>query len=135
MIAARPAGQGGPPAGEDRERGSATVWTVALAGLLALLGAASVLVGAAVVARHRAGAAADLAALAVAVRAVRGDPAACAAGSALAAANGADLVACSVGPGSVVAVEVSVPVRLGPLGLLAASGRARAGPVPWGSDP
>lgn len=119
----------------DGERGSATVWTVALAGLLALLGAASVLVGAAVVARHRAGAAADLAALAVAVRAVRGDPAACGTGTSVAAANGADLVACSVGPGSVVAVEVSVPVRLGPLGLLAAAGRARAGPVPWGTDP
>jgi secretion/DNA translocation related TadE-like protein len=119
----------------DGERGSATVWTVALAGLLALLGAASVLVGAAVVARHRAGAAADLAALAVAVRAVRGDPAACGAGIAIAAANGADLVGCAVGAGSVVEVEVSVPVRLGPLGLLAAEGRARAGPVPWGTDP
>nr|WP_279385429.1 Rv3654c family TadE-like protein [Klenkia marina] len=131
----RGSGRGGGDGGGDGERGSATVWTVALAGLLALLGAASVLVGAAVVARHRAGAAADLAALAVAVRAVRGDPGACATGTAIAVANGAELVGCTVAPGSVVAVEVSVPVQLGPLGLLAATGRARAGPVPWGAAP
>lgn len=117
------------------ERGSATVWTTALAAVLALVGAAAVLVGAAVVARHRAGSAADLAALAVAVRAVRGDPGACVTGAAVAAENGAELVDCAVGPDAVVAVEVSVPVRLGPLGLLAAGGRARAGPVPWGTDP
>ncbi|GHE12142.1 Rv3654c family TadE-like protein [Klenkia taihuensis] len=117
------------------ERGSATVWTTALAAVLALVGAAVVLVGAAVVARHRAGAAADLAALAAAAQAVRGDPGACATGAALAAANGAELVSCAVGPDAVVRVEVSVPVRLGPLGLLAAGGRARAGPVPWDADP
>ena len=44
-------------------------------GVLAVVGAAAVLVGAAVVARHRATAAADLAALAGAVRAVQGDDA------------------------------------------------------------
>jgi hypothetical protein len=31
--------------------------------------------------------------------------------------------------GAVVAVTVAVPVRLGPLGLFEATGRARAGPV------
>ena len=46
------------------ERGSATVWVLALSGVLAVLGAACLLVGVAVVARHRAGAAADMAALA-----------------------------------------------------------------------
>ena len=117
------------------ERGSATVWTVALATVLALVGAATVLVGAAVVARHRAGAAADLAALAVAGRAVLGDPAACATGSSVARANGAELTGCTVGPGAVVEVAVAVPVRLGPVGVTQALGRARAGPVPWGADP
>ncbi|MCU1607308.1 MAG: hypothetical protein JWP46_3773, partial [Modestobacter sp.] len=45
---------------DEGERGSATVWVVTLAGLLAAVGMAAVLVGAAVVGRHRAGAAADL---------------------------------------------------------------------------
>ena len=56
------------------ERGSATVWVLALAGVLALVGLAGVLVGAAAVARHRAGSAADLTALAAAGRAVLADP-------------------------------------------------------------
>ncbi|MCU1604427.1 MAG: hypothetical protein JWP46_892, partial [Modestobacter sp.] len=63
---------------DEGERGSATVWVAALAGLLAAVGMAAVLVGAAVVGRHRAGTAADLAALAGAGRAVLGDPQACA---------------------------------------------------------
>ena len=58
---------------EEGERGSATVWVLALAGVLALVGLAGVLVGAAAVARHRAGSAADLVALAAAGRAVLAD--------------------------------------------------------------
>lgn len=112
------------------EEGSATVWVVALAGLLAALGAVTVLVGAAVVARHRATTAADLTALAVAGRAVLADPAACAVGEEVAAANGAAVVSCRIDPGAVVSVEVTVPVRLGPLGVTAARAHARAGPVP-----
>jgi len=117
---------GSRPAGE---RGSATVWVVALAGVLAAIGVAAVLVGAAVVGRHRATAAADLAALAAAEHAVRGDPGACAAAGEVAGANGAWLTACTVGGGAVVEVAVEVPVRLGPLGVSRAGGRARAGPV------
>ena len=112
----------------DRERGSATVWTVALAGVLAAVGLAAVLVGAAVVARHRAGSAADLAALAAASRAVVGDPAACATAGEVAQANGAALTGCTVG-GGVVEVSVEVGVRLGPLGSRRAAAVARAGPV------
>jgi secretion/DNA translocation related TadE-like protein len=112
------------------ERGSATVWVVALAGLLAALGTAGVLVGAAVVGRHRATAAADLAALAGAARAVVADPAACSVAAGIAAANGAELEECSAGPGAIVDVRVSVPVRLGPLGTTRARARARAGPAP-----
>ncbi|RFU22225.1 Rv3654c family TadE-like protein [Geodermatophilus marinus] len=112
------------------ERGSATVWVVALAGVLAALTLAVVLVGAAAGARHRAGAAADLAALAAAARAVRGDPEACAAAAAVAGANGARLRSCAVAGGAVVDVAVEVDVRLGPLGVRPAAARARAGPVP-----
>ncbi|MGY1843204.1 Rv3654c family TadE-like protein [Modestobacter sp. SYSU DS0875] len=119
------------PGGEG-ERGSATVWVVALAGLLAALGVAAVLVGAAVVARHRATAAADLAALAAAGAAVQGDPAACTVAGGVAAANGAAVTSCTVGAGAVVEVHVRVPVRLGPLGVVDARGRARAGPVETG---
>jgi secretion/DNA translocation related TadE-like protein len=112
------------------ERGSATVWVLALAGLLAALGAAGVLVGVAVAGRHRAAAAADFAALAGAGRAVTGDPAACTAAAEVAARNGARLESCALLPGAVVDVRVRVPVRLGPLGVLDARGRARAGPAP-----
>ncbi|MGY1710101.1 Rv3654c family TadE-like protein [Geodermatophilus sp. SYSU D00758] len=112
------------------ERGSATVWVVALAGVLAALTLALVLVGAAATARHRAGAAADLAALAAAVRAVRGDPGACAAATAVAGANGARMRSCTVTDDAVVDVAVEVAVRLGPLGVRPAVARARAGPVP-----
>ena len=111
------------------ERGSATVWVVALAGVLAAIGVAAVLVGAAVVGRHRATTAADLAALAAAEHAVRGAPGACAAAGEVAGANGARLTACTVGDGAVVEVAVAVPVRLGPLGVSRAGARARAGPV------
>ncbi|MCZ2858315.1 Rv3654c family TadE-like protein [Blastococcus sp. VKM Ac-2987] len=110
------------------ERGSATVWVLALSAVLALLASAAVLVGVAAVARHRAGGAADLAALAAAGRAVLGDPAACTAAADVAAANGAELTGCRVEAGGIVEVAVVVPVRLGRLGLSAAHGRARAGP-------
>ena len=116
------------------ERGSATVWVLALAGLLALLGVALMLVGGAVVARHRASAAADLAALAAAGRAVLADPAACATAARLARANGAELEGCVVRPEAVVEVRVRVLVRLRPLGILAAPARARAGPAPADDD-
>ena len=112
----------------DGERGSATVWVLMACGVLAAIGVAAVLVGAAAVARHRATTAADLAALAGAVRAVEGADA-CAAAARLAAANAADLTACRATSDAVVDVEVSVPVRLGRLGVFSATARARAGPV------
>ena len=119
---------------DARERGSATVWVMVLCGVLATVGVAVVLTGAAVVARHRAGAAADLAALAGAARAVQGADA-CGEAARLAAANAAELTGCEVEPGGRVRVTVSVPVALGRLGIFSATGRARAGPVPVGADP
>ena len=114
----------------EGERGSATVWVLALSGVLAVLGAATVLIGAAVVARHRAGAAADMAALAGAGQAVVGAPEPCAGAAAVARADGAVLESCQLAPGGVVAVRVRVGVRLGPLGSFPAGARARAGPAP-----
>lgn len=111
------------------ERGSGTVWVAALAGVLALVGAAAVLAGAASVARHRATSAADLAALAAARSAVLGDPAACLVAQRIAGRNGARVTGCRVSAGAVVEVTVSVPVRLGGLGTREATARARAGPV------
>jgi secretion/DNA translocation related TadE-like protein len=115
----------------DAERGSATVWVLTACGVLAVIGAAAVLVGAAAVARHRATAAADLAALAGAVRAVEGADA-CGTAARFAEANAARLTECTSTADAVVDVEVSVPVRLGRLGVFAATARARAGPVTAG---
>ena len=111
------------------ERGSGSVWVAALAGVLALVGGATVLVGAAAVARHRAESAADLAALAAARSAVIGDPVACAVAQRVADRNGARITGCRVRPGTVVEVTVSVPVRLGGIGTREATARARAGPA------
>jgi secretion/DNA translocation related TadE-like protein len=112
------------------ERGSATVWVLAFAGVLALVGAAVVLTGAAVVARHRATAAADLAALAGAGRAVVGERDPCAAVARVASANHASVDGCAIRSDAVVEVRLHVDLRLGPLGVVEASARARAGPAP-----
>jgi len=111
------------------DRGSATIWVLALSGVLAVLAAAVVLVGAAAVARHRAGTAADLAALAAAGRAVLGQPGGCELAAEVARANAARLVSCSIDESAVAEVRVAVPVQLGKLGVHTASARARAGPV------
>ena len=114
----------------SRERGSATAWVLVLAAVVAVVAMGAVLVGAAVVTRHRAASAADLAALAAAGQAVAGNPSACVIAARVAEANAAELTRCEVGPGAVVDVEVRVAARLGGLGVREAVGRARAGPVP-----
>jgi secretion/DNA translocation related TadE-like protein len=111
------------------DRGSATVWVLALSGVLVSLGAAAVLVGSAVATRHRAEAAADLAALAAAADAASGAGGPCATASSIAVANGAVLEACTVLPGAVVQIRVGVRVTMGPLGERWAHASARAGPV------
>jgi secretion/DNA translocation related TadE-like protein len=111
------------------DRGSATVWVLALSGVLVALAAAALLVGSAVVTRHRAEAAADLAALAAAGDAASGSAAPCAAASSVAVANGAVLEACTVLPGAVVQIRVGVRMAMGPLGVRWARTSARAGPV------
>jgi secretion/DNA translocation related TadE-like protein len=108
------------------------VWVLALSGVLAVLGAACLVVGLAVVTRHRAGTAADMAALAGAGRAVVGSPDACTAAAAVARADGATLDGCDTLPDGTVTVGVRVAVRLGPFGTFPARARARAGPAPPG---
>ena len=114
------------------QRGAATVLAVAMAGVLLLIGSATGVVGAIVVAHRRAQAAADLAALAGATALAGGrvghpgrDP--CSAAAEVAEANGAALATCGV-EGSDVVVEVllSGPRWLGQDRDLVAS--ARAGP-------
>lgn len=114
------------------ERGSGTVYAGAAIGVVVALGAGVVLVSKAHVARSRAEAAADLAALAAAQALVdaSGDPCARAAG--IARSNAATLTACAV-EGETVVVRTEVPVSLGGLGIVKASGTARAGPVADGA--
>jgi secretion/DNA translocation related TadE-like protein len=107
------------------ERGSASVWVLAI-GLVAIMVAqALAVIGSATVARHRAQAAADLAALAAALRVLEGESVACARAAEVSARNGASLVACRLdGFDVVVTVEVAGPAVWG-----AAQRSARAGPV------
>jgi secretion/DNA translocation related TadE-like protein len=107
------------------------VWVLACSALVLLIGVATSLRAAAVLARHRAESAADFAALAAAGRiGVGGDS--CAAAAALAAANGAALVRCRprLGPdgrSGIVDVSVSLAVRLPVLGAARVTATARAG--------
>ncbi|MFS8499594.1 MAG: flp pilus-assembly TadE/G-like family protein [Micromonosporaceae bacterium] len=108
------------------DRGSASVWCLAVGTVLLAAGLAATSLGAAQVARHQAQAAADLAALAGAPQAVRGPDAACQRAAEIAAANRARLVGCRVeGLDVVVTVEVgsTLPAPR------PASATARAGPV------
>ena len=111
------------------EQGSATVWVLALSGVLAVVALTVVLLAAAVNRRPRAGAAADLSALAAAAAAATGHPDGCTAAAQVAEANGGELTTCVVDRTAVAEVVVRVPVRLGGLGVRWATGRARAGPV------
>ncbi|HWJ11972.1 MAG TPA: Rv3654c family TadE-like protein [Nocardioides sp.] len=110
------------------QRGAATVLTVAMAGVLVLVGAAAGVVGAIVAAHRTAQSAADLAALAGAATLADHsgrDP--CATARVFASANHADLDSCTVEDADVV-VQVTVP---GPRWLgqdRDLTARARAGP-------
>jgi secretion/DNA translocation related TadE-like protein len=118
-------------AGSRADRGSASVWVLACSALVLLIGVATSLRTAAVLARHRAESAADFAALAAADRIGVGNDS-CAAAAALAAANGAALVRCrtALGPDGrtgTVDVWVSLAVRLPVLGVERVVATARAG--------
>jgi len=114
-----------PPAGEA---GVAGVLVLALAAVLALVGALSTGLAAVAVARQRAAAVADLAALAAAARVLDGRAVACDRAEDVARRNGGRLTGCRLDGDR---VEIVAEVRpAGPLGRLGvASARARAGPV------
>lgn len=110
------------------DRGSAGIWLLGLCAVLALTATAAVLVGSAMVTRHRADNAADLSALAAAGKAAEGERSACAAAADIATSMGADLLGCTL-TGGVADVTVGVSAQLGAVGLAAAQASARAGPV------
>ncbi len=111
-VGARAAGDGG----------SATVWSLAVIGVLCVVFGVVLALGQAVVVRHRAAGGADLAALAAADHWAEGEAVACARAEEAARAQRARLVRCSV------AGEVSDVTAVSGRGLFTAEVRARAGP-------
>ncbi len=116
------------------DRGSASVWLLGLCSVLVLAAVAAVLLGSALVTRHRAIAAADLSALAAAATALEGAGPACAAAAGIATSMGAELTACALS-GVVADVTVTVTAELGVVGLASARASARAGPVDYVAAP
>ncbi|MEU6424653.1 Rv3654c family TadE-like protein [Microbispora sp. NPDC046973] len=111
-----------------RERGSATIWTIALMTAVWTVAMVVVQVGIARVARHRAQSAADLGALGAARVALAVPDEACHRAEAITAANGASLRSCSLS-GGVAEVAVTVRFAVPLLGPATASASASAGPV------
>nr|WSY57836.1 flp pilus-assembly TadE/G-like family protein [Streptomyces sp. NBC_00886] len=105
------------------DRGSATVWSLGAMTVLCVVFGVVLVLGQAVVARHRAAGGADLAALAAADHWAEGGTGACARAERVARAQGTRLVRCAVvGETS----DVTASAGLGPF---AAEVRARAGPA------
>jgi secretion/DNA translocation related TadE-like protein len=114
--------------GNREERGSATLWGVALMGLLMAVATALAAVGAVRVARHRVGNAADLSALAAAKLAMVDPEGACGRASTLAVRNGVQLTKCEI-TGEIVDIWTSLSITLPLAGTRILVGRSRAGPV------
>lgn len=110
------------------DRGSASVWALAVGLAMLTAGYAGMSLGVAHVAAHQARTAADLGALAGAPLVTYGAEAACARAREVVTANGAELVRCRV-----VGLDLTVTVRVSPpagAGVAApAVATARAGPV------
>ncbi|MEU0563893.1 Rv3654c family TadE-like protein [Nonomuraea sp. NPDC005983] len=109
------------------DRGSATLWGVALMGLLMAVAMAFTTVGSVRVARHRVNDAADLSALAAARLAVIDPDGACLRAADLAARNGVKLVRCTIS-NEIADVQTSLPITLPAVGTRTLTGRSRAGP-------
>jgi secretion/DNA translocation related TadE-like protein len=115
------------PAGRWRDdRGSASLWVLAVGALVVSVALAVALSGAAMTARHRAQVSADLGALAGARHAAEGAQGACARAEMIVARNGTVLVGCRL-DGLDLVVDVTASWLLPGLGAARAS--ARAGPV------
>jgi secretion/DNA translocation related TadE-like protein len=109
-----------------RDRGSASVWVLAMGAVVVAVGLAAALAAAAATARHRAQAAADLGALAGARYAADGEELACTRAAAIVAANGARLAGCRL-DGLDVVVTAEVAVSGAPAGPEVADAEVRAG--------
>jgi secretion/DNA translocation related TadE-like protein len=110
------------------DRGSGTVWMLALIGLTWATAMMAITVGGVRAARHRAYAAADLAALAAASHSADGPHAACGLAARIARGSGGRLRSCVL-HGRISEVIVSADLASVPaLRHLAATARARAGP-------
>ncbi|MGW7482604.1 Rv3654c family TadE-like protein [Nonomuraea muscovyensis] len=112
------------------DRGSATLWGVALMGLLMAVATALATVGSVRVARHKVNDAADLSALAAARLAIADPEGACARAASLAVDNGVNLVKCEIND-EVADVWTSLSITV--VGARELTGRARAGPAQPGS--
>lgn len=108
------------------ECGVAGLWVLWACVLLWATTTAALMLGAALVARHRAAAAADLAALAAAQHLLAGDSAPCAAALRVAAAQHTILRSCRLAD-TTVEVVVETPISGGVTALPPARARARAG--------
>ncbi|MFD3327018.1 Rv3654c family TadE-like protein [Streptomyces sp. NPDC058701] len=106
----------------SRDRGSATVWATLVTTVLSAVFGGVLLLGQAVVARHRAAAAADLAVLAAAASWAHGPEAACAAAGRVARAQDAAVSSCRV-----LGEEAEVSAQPA-TGTFTPTIRARAGP-------
>ncbi|MEN3535065.1 Rv3654c family TadE-like protein [Microbispora sp. ZYX-F-249] len=111
-----------------RERGSATIWTIALMTAVWTVAMVVVQVGVARVARHRAQSAADLGALGAARVALATPDEACDRAKAITTVNGASLRSCALSDG-VADVTVTVRFAVPLLGPATAVASAKAGPV------
>jgi secretion/DNA translocation related TadE-like protein len=116
------------------DRGSASIWVLACAVLVVLVGVLASLRASAVLARHRAESAADLAALAAAGR-IGVDSEGCAAARSIATDNGAALERCHLvldpdGRSGTVDVTITLGVHLPGVGTQRVVATARAGRLP-----
>lgn len=109
------------------ERGSATIWGVALMALLMAVTTAGALIGAVRVTRHKVEAAADLSALSAARLALADPDGACARAALLAKQNGVTLDRCTI-TNEIADVWTSTTIALPGFGTRTVTGRARAGP-------
>ncbi|MEO3889138.1 Rv3654c family TadE-like protein [Nonomuraea sp. B5E05] len=110
----------------NKERGSATLWGVALMGLLMAVATAFATVGSVRVAGHRVSSAADLSALAAAEMALADPEGACLRASAIAARNGVKLARCEI-RNEIADVWTSLSISLPIAGTRTLTGRSRAG--------
>ncbi|MFD3806177.1 Rv3654c family TadE-like protein [Streptomyces sp. NPDC058611] len=118
----------------SRDRGSATVWAALVTTVLSAVFGGVLVLGQAVVARHRAAAAADLAALAAAASWAHGPEAACAAARRVARAQDAELSSCRV-LGEVAEVSAHPATGTFTPGIQARAGPPAESRPPAGSSP